>query len=338
MPPPARPPRSSPIVVSADDRYVMQLAVGVRSLLDTLAREELVNLYVLDGGISAANRERCLASWNCDRSTVVEWICPDAAPYAGLQISSRFPVASYFRIAAAELLPQTVDRVIFTDPDVLFLESPLPLLELDLQGCPIAAAQDAFCPFVDNRIAMTNYRRARGHVCGTRAVPTASSGSPQARQPYFNAGFMVLDLGMFRRERIGEQLMRYCLDYRDRLLWADQCALNACLGGRWMKLDDAWNVTPPVFRFPGHDVTHYDRVTFDRIRSRPSMLHFSGLHKPWHQGCDHPFVGAYWDVVGRTSWRGMVPVPNESTPSDMAVASRSNGFFTRLARCLRRGP
>ena len=336
MKPLTRTPQAMPIVVCADDRYAMQLAVAVRSLLDTLVGDQSVTLYVLDGGISSANRERCLASWGGGRSTV-EWICPAATSYAGLQISSRFPVASYFRISAAELLPPVIDRVILTDPDVLFLASPLPLLELDLHDRPIAAAQDAFCPFVDNRVAMANYHRARGHVCGTRAIPTVSSRSRLARQPYFNAGFMVMDLAMFRRERIGEQLMRYCRDHRDRLLWADQCALNACLGDRWLKLDDTWNVTSPVFRFPGHDVTHYDRVTLDRIRSRPHMIHFSGLRKPWHEGCDHPFVRAYWDVVARTSWRGSGPVPKESMSPGDAVASRANGWPMRLARWLRGG-
>lgn len=131
--------------------------------------------------------------------------------------------------------------------------------------------------------------------------------------------------------------MRYCRDHADRLLWADQCALNACLGGRWLKLDDAWNVTPPVFRFPGHEVTHYDRATFDRIRSRPSMLHFSGLRKPWHVGCDHPFVDAYWNVVARTSWRGASPTPPETTPPPAAATSRVRGWLTHLARRWRGG-
>jgi lipopolysaccharide biosynthesis glycosyltransferase len=322
--------------MAADDGYAMPLAVAVRSLLDTLEPGESPALYVLDGGLSPENRDRCVASWD-GMCASVQWIRPTAAAHAGLPTSPRFPIASYFRISIAELLPADIDRAIFVDPDVLFLRSPLALLGLDLEGCPIAAVQDAYCPFVNNRIAMGNFRRARRHVCGIPALPDLPPRSPIARQPYFNAGFLVMDLATFRRERIGRRLLKYCRDNHDRLLWADQCAFNACLGDRWSKLDDAWNVTPHVFTFPGHEVTHYDQPTFDRIRSRPYVVHFSGVHKPWHEGCGHPFVNAYWDVVARTAWRGSRPAPTPPRAIKARSARSIRPFVRRAWRLLTGG-
>ena len=304
----ALPTASIPLVMSADDGYAMQLAVAVRSILDSLSDGEAVSLYVLDGGVSPKSRERCVESWD-GRCASIDWIQPSAEFRAALPKSTLFPPATFYRIAVAELLPASMDRVIFADPDVIFLRSPLELLGIDMLGLPLAAVQDAGCPYIDSRVAMANFRLARRFVHGEPAIPGLPRRSPIRHNPYFNAGLMVLDLAMFRRERIGEQLLRFCRDHSEDLLWADQCALNAVLAGRWLKLDSAWNVVPSVFRFPDHRSSPFDADTLNRIRLNPWMLHFAGRSKPWWHGCNHPFVDAYWRVLDRTAWRGWRPDP-----------------------------
>jgi lipopolysaccharide biosynthesis glycosyltransferase len=286
----------------------MQLALAIRSMLDTLADGYRIALYILDGGISSSNKERCEASWSGNVDSV-EWIQLNEDAFAGLKVNARFTIATYYRILCAELLPNSLDRVIFTDPDVLYLKSISHVFGLDLLGNPIAAAQDAYCPYVDNRYGMPNYRRAREHVFNKPALPGIKNRSKLSSQPYFNAGFLVIDLECFRREQFGKAMLEYCHQYRENLIWADQCALNACLGSRWRKMDAAWNVTPPVFNTPNHRVSCYDRETFDRIRTDPAMLHFAGSQKPWHFGCQHPFVDHYFAALDRTEWRYWRPVP-----------------------------
>ena len=296
------------VVVSSDDGYAMQLAVAIRSMLDSLADGQSIALYVLDGGISSQNRDRCEASWSGPLK-FVEWIQLEQEAFAGLAVNARFTIATYFRILCAELLPASLDRVLYTDPDVLFLKSVADIFDLNLNGNPIAAVQDAYSPFVDNRCGMRNYRRAREYVFDRPAIPGVTRGSKISRQPYFNAGFLVIDLKQFRQEQIGPALLSYCHENRERLIWADQCALNACLGHRWCKMDAAWNVTPPVFNMPNHFVSCYDRETFDRIRTDPAMLHFAGSEKPWHYGCQHPFVENYFSTIDRTRWQSWRPAP-----------------------------
>jgi lipopolysaccharide biosynthesis glycosyltransferase len=300
---------SIPIVVSSDDGYAMQLAVAIRSLLDSLSHPHKVALYVLDGGISTSNKDLCEASWNNGLSSL-HWIQPDAEIFADLQVNTRFTIASYYRILSAEFLPESLDRVVFTDPDVLFFGDVSEVFALDLHNNPIAAVQDAYCPFVYNRYGMKNYRQAWDFVFDQPAIPNLPRRSPVMRQPYFNAGFLVIDLARFRREQIGRTLLRYCHENRDRLIWADQCAMNACLGDRWQKIDPAWNVTPPVFGMPNHRVSCFDRETFDRIRSHPAMLHFAGSEKPWHFGSEHPYVAAYFEAMDRTKWKSWRPAPS----------------------------
>lgn len=326
------------VVISADDGYAMQLAVAVRSILEHLPASTHLELFVIDGGISPSNKQRCERSWARGTSSAdslgelsaacsVQWIKPDLDRLSRFQASDHFTLATYFRFFIGDLLPQRLERVLYTDPDVLFLSDITPLLTMDLQGFPLAASQDAYCPFVDSRHVLENFAdRSRGFY-GLCAIPDALQRGIPAAQPYLNAGMLVFDLVQFRNNHFGDQLLAYCREHRDQLLWADQCAINAILGGRWLPLDAGWNVTPPVFWTDDHGDTIYDQATFDRIRSRPAMVHFAGPDKPWHAGCVHPFTQRYCEWIDRTAWRGWQP--------EARGESNSTGRKPRMLRLLR---
>ena len=106
-------------------------------------------MYILDGGVSSSSKERCQASWSGGLASV-EWIQLNDDAFAGLRVNTRFTIATYYRTLCAELLPTNLDRVLFTDPEVLFLKNVAEVFAMDLNANPIAAAQDAYCPFVDN--------------------------------------------------------------------------------------------------------------------------------------------------------------------------------------------
>jgi len=50
------------LVSASDDSYAMPLAVTIRSALDHLASGRRLRLYVVDGGLSEANKARLLKS------------------------------------------------------------------------------------------------------------------------------------------------------------------------------------------------------------------------------------------------------------------------------------
>ena len=97
------------LVLAADDKFAMPLAVTVRSAIDNLAADRRLRIFVLDGGILPATRERVVASWPAGRFDV-EWVTVDARSLAGLPISGHIQVQAYFRILISRLLPTDVDR------------------------------------------------------------------------------------------------------------------------------------------------------------------------------------------------------------------------------------
>src|SRR5882724_4301278 len=125
---------SDPVFVAcgADDAYAMPLAVTVRSLVDNLERGRSVRLFVVDGGLTAESKRRLLESWPRERLEV-EWLKPNLSPLAGVKVSGHIPLASYFRLLVADLVPAAVERILYLDSDLVILEDITKLWEVDLR-------------------------------------------------------------------------------------------------------------------------------------------------------------------------------------------------------------
>jgi len=322
------------IVVSADDGYAMPLAVAVQSILDTLDTMYEIDLYILDGGVSLANRERCQSTWQC-RARSIHWIHPPQETIQMFSSSDHFTVATYFRLLLDQLLPVDVSLVVYVDPDTLCRKSIHEIANTNLHDHPIAATQDIFCPFIDNRYAMPNFDMARGNVYGLPAVPDSVERGVPGNQPYFNAGLMVVDLDCFRNREIGERLLFYAAKFKGQLLWADQCALNGCLGDQWIQLDPIWNVTTPTFNLPSFQYSCFDQRTFERMVRDPALIHYAGPKKPWHYASQVGFVHEYLLAIDGTAWKGWRPKSPSEEISQNANRSKMRWyerFFTSRGR------
>ena len=274
------------VACGADDLYAMPLAVTVRSLVENLDADARVRLFVIDGGLTASSRRRLLDSWPRDRLDV-EWVKPDLSALGGVNVSGHIPVASYFRLLVADLLPPSVTRVVYLDSDLVVLDSLTKLWAVDLAGHPWAAVQDLNAPYVSRPNGLTTWGELR--------LP--------ADRKYWNAGVLVLDLDRWRREGLGAKVLSYVRQNR-RIRWHDQDGLNAVLGGDCLELDHRWNLSIQNGAGPSDPAVIGD---LDALVRAPSICHFSSHVKPWHTDCDHPRKQLFFDYLARTAWSGFRP-------------------------------
>ena len=172
--------------------------------------------------------------------------------------------AFYGRWLLAELLPASLDRVVYLDTDLIVQDDLRKLVDELPDGVAVAAAPDM--PFAACQ-PLTYFLFYRPHL---RAL-----GLSTRRGEIFNTGVLVLSLEAWRREAMTDQLIRV----RDRMLvnglslrLQDQDVMNVALAGSIHLLSPLWNVTPLYLpaRFlsdPG--------LGFARI------LHFVTSPKPW---------------------------------------------------------
>jgi lipopolysaccharide biosynthesis glycosyltransferase len=193
------------------------------------------------------------------------------------------------QIEMIDVLP--VERVLYLDADTLVRADIRPLWEMSLQGKPLAAAPDV------------------GYPLGTHASDKA---------PYFNAGALLLDLALIRRETAA--LASSACSLRDSR-FRDQDALNMHFQGRWRALPLMWNAQGlgSYAALPSAD-----RDTLDlNAMNTPAVVHFTGpahpsmnavlndwgqpyTAKPWgYAGAPgHPHAAEWWSMVEETAWKG----------------------------------
>lgn len=267
------------IACAADDRYVQHLAVMLRSVLANLSPDRTVAAYVVDGGMQEVHKRDLVRSWDPARVSV-HFLAANPASLAGVPLWGRMPVATYYKLLVAELLPASVTKAIWLDCDLVVTADLARLWDTDLGEWHALAVQDQGVPLVSSPNGVSQYRRL---------------GLP-ADGRYFNAGVMLLSLGRWRRDEVSARAIEYLLAHRDTVVFWDQEALNAVLAGRWGVLDPRWN-----------HIANLRGARHPEGSGSPWVFHFTGSLKPWTYRGSDPSHALYYHYLDQTAWAGWRP-------------------------------
>ena len=304
------------LACAVDDRFAMPLAVTLRSALDTLSEPNRLEVYVLDGGIRAANRERLERTLGSPRARL-HFVTPPRDALREIRHTRRFPPAAFYRLLVARLLPGSLSRAIYLDADLVVTADLARLWDEPLRGLPLLAVRDAGAPTVSSPRGLLNHRELG-------LAPDL---------PYFNSGVLSLDLARWREEGICEQLLHYLATHASVIRWPDQDTLNAVFAGRWGELDPRWNQIPQVWEPSAGDTDPFPASLRERVIRDPWIVHYSTWSKPWHWACAHPARKRFFEVLDRTAWAGWRP---KKGLRDTRIAGHGVRIARGAARSLRR--
>jgi lipopolysaccharide biosynthesis glycosyltransferase/glycosyltransferase involved in cell wall biosynthesis len=306
MNPPA--PRSEPIVLvaAADDNFAMPLAVMVRSVLDTLAPDRRLKLYVLDGGITPQSKARLEASWR-DERLEIEWCTPDLTPLRQLHISGHINAVAYCRLLIPSLLPDTVDKAIYLDGDLVVERDLGEMWDLDIAPYHLLAVQDMTLPYVDSQTALANWAQCGSYLTAPASIRHYEKRGISPKSKYLNSGVLMLNLARWRADGTAQAILTYLRDCKEDVIWHDQDGLNVILHDKWADMDERWNQIPHIHRYPSYLQSPYPEPVFDRILADPWIIHFSTRGKPWHADSTHPAQERFFHYLERTEWKGQRP-------------------------------
>lgn len=99
--------------------------------------------------------------------------------FQGAPVSKQYPQEMYYRMLAPHLLPETLGRILYIDPDTLVINPLRPLWETNLQGCLFAAA---------------------AHSGKTELVNSVNRVRLGTDHDYYNSGVLLIDLAAGREE------------------------------------------------------------------------------------------------------------------------------------------
>ena len=278
------------IVCAADDGYSMPFTVTARSLLENLGKDQKVNLYVIDGGISEKNKAKILKSLDFE-SCSLQWLKPPEdwlQDIPDLPGSERIKIPAYYRLFIPQLLPPNLSKAIYLDSDLVICQDIGKLWKEELGESYLLAVQDTVAPFVSSLMGLKLYKEL----------------GLKADDKFFNSGVLVINLDRWRLDHVSEKVVKYLVANQEYVISHDQDGLNAILANKWTELDPAWNQQPEIFSYASWKDSLFSEEIYNRLVTDPYIVHFATGGKPWNTREPHPFKHLFFKYVDRTAWKG----------------------------------
>lgn len=257
------------LLFTLDANYLPQLHVLLTSIRLNNPGETF-RIFLMHRGLTQS--ELLQAARRCDAYgwTFVP-VRVEEALFAEAPTTAQYPQEMYYRMLAAQLLPPTLSRVIYLDPDTLVINPLRPLWETDLDGRLFAAC---------------------AHTGKTEIVSSVNRVRLNVTHDYFNSGVLLMDLTACRREIRPEALFAFVREHASTLLLPDQDLLNSLYGSRVLPLEDViWNYDARDYL--GYQLVSGGRVDLDWIMAHTAILHFCGRAKPWRPDYRYRFGVLY---------------------------------------------
>lgn len=216
--------------------------------------------------------------------------------------TKRYPREVYYRLLAPHVLPESIERVIYLDCDMLVIGSLAPLWEIDLHGMAYAAASHSGENGLVNR--MNQLRLNTTHE-------------------YFNTGVLLMDLNRARELITAEGLIECTEALGRRIVLPDQDVFNVICGECCIPIDEElWNYD--AYNYVRYLTASHGEHDVDWVMENASILHFCWPHKPWKV----PYAGRFGSLykhylqLAERCWEDLEdglagPIADDSSDKDL---------------------
>jgi lipopolysaccharide biosynthesis glycosyltransferase len=246
------------LAIAFDFHYYNPFCALLASIHSTHERGS-VHFHVIAPDIQGIQRER-IESYVSEFRNTIRFYTVEDNRIQQFVLKSTWTKAVYYRLYFPFIVP-AVNRLIYIDCDTLVLKNLIELYEADMDGCPVAAVYD---PYVQMQPLIGIHRPGE----------------------YFNSGVLLIDTARWREQQISEKAIDFLLKHPDRIMFVDQCAMNAVLSGNWKKLNERFNL---LYSYIPEFSTLADEKKYieDKV-----IIHFT-LQRPWLLLCKNPYRYLY---------------------------------------------
>lgn len=279
------------IVLATDNNFIQHCCVTITSIL---CNNKDVDIFIITEGLSAEN-ENVLKTQTekyggrfhialVDKKVIAKLPMPKTA---AMHISP----ATYYRLFVAELLPESVDKLIYLDCDIIVRGSLEEYWNIDIEGKPLAAV------YQRNSWATNTYK---GRISSYVRLDMKDAVG------YFNAGSLLINLKYWREQDVQNKLLSFMETHYDRIISHDQDILNGCFYKQVLPISSIWNCRLPMkAEYYGDKYLSKDDIKM--ITQSAIVIHFVNRPKPWEYACNHPYAKEYYKYLDMTPFAGWRP-------------------------------
>lgn len=305
------------ILMCTDEEFAPAAAAALKSFC-AFNDARATQVFIFHEGLSVATREAIAAS--VPEISTITFLAPGVERFAAIGVPLlNNQYSTYLRLLAGDVLPRTVDKIVYIDSDVLVLDSIQALWRMPCDGSYVLAALDdclsgpgAHRSALLDRFGMQDSKRKQG---------------------YFNAGVLLLNLERWRDTGFLDRLMEIATANPQGLQLHDQDLLNLGVGDDWEVLPRRWNLQTYGFFEDQACAGDPRSKQHERLLGAPGILHFTGsTQKPWMNSCRHPYQRVFRHYLDQTRFAdwSRVERPTLSSMTDQLVNMAKDRLRARV--------
>ena len=260
------------ICFTFDKKYIQHVSVAIDSIIRS-NDVSILKFHLIYSEISKREIKKLskwVESFGCD----VFLYCLSKKQYVfcPCKKNDRLPRIAYYRIAISDILPETVEKVLYLDPDVIVNGDLSQLFMTSVDSHPLAAVM--------------------------------------VIKDYFNSGVLLLNLSYFRKHNLSKKLFDYIKNNKNAIEYHDQDALNAVLQKSWIKLPPKYNAGDILLTTLQNIINKdgaylYTQSEIDEAIQKPVIIHYAGSfhYKPWYKYSLHSKQRLYLAHLKNTPYK-----------------------------------
>jgi lipopolysaccharide biosynthesis glycosyltransferase len=256
------------IIFSSDNNYSQHLGVALCSIFENKSKKNnyILNVYVIDGGISKENR---LKLRRIEKKYIfkIKYIKINIQKYTDLYISGHITQSAYYRILIPDLVDKEIKKILYLDCDLIILKDLLELYEININEYLLAAIEENVL-YVKEKLNIDESK------------------------PYFNSGVLLINICNWRKFNISKKTITFIRQNPEKITLWDQDALNYILQDKWLVLDRKYN-------FLSSEIDRLNKNN-ENVDISPIIVHYSSSIKPWKFNGKHIFNDLYFYYLNKT--------------------------------------
>ncbi len=254
------------IVYVANEKYVEYLCISLISLLENNKGD--LNIYIISIGITDKSKNilKDSAKIYSKSLEIIEFYdIQDKFDYK--PDVSRFDISALGRLFLSDLLPKSVEKIIYLDCDTIILKNIEGLYNIDLKDKLLGAV-----------IEPTIYPELKIDIGIYEDVN------------YYNSGVLLIDLKKYRDTDAKKIVLTYLESINDYCLFTDQDAINGAFLHRIKVISPKYNFITNYRYWKYKDLVSLSKgykiipkKVFEAAKRNPYILHFAGDERPWNR-------------------------------------------------------
>lgn len=192
-----------------------------------------------------------------------------------IAINRYYTIEMYLWLFAPYILPDTIDRALYLDPDIININDIRRFYELD---------------FEDNLFIAMDYTIKNKII---QPINNLRLGTFQAEH-YYNTGVVLMNMEKLRRDRNADEIVEAVINNKAVLILPDQDIFNLLYQDEIKSEDwELYNIDPRLYQF--FQAIMPEKYNEEWLQEEVVFIHYGGKHKPWVERAKYKMdLGKYY--------------------------------------------